>query len=101
MPLARTYKSRYSGPVLLACKKCEKKLKPKLKLKKKLKLLNRNGPATLHLIQVSCMKLCPKGGIAICAPQQLASANPRLQILYTEQDLVELHSSCITAPVEF
>jgi hypothetical protein len=71
----KTYPPTWEGKLLLACRKCQKKLKKAhgmgalAKLKKTIQRHNRANPdRKLHLASVPCMDLCPKGGITICLP---------------------------------
>ncbi len=63
----------------MVCRKCQAKLKHGgkknglAKLKKVLKRRARQdeqGPR-LHVVDVSCLKMCPKGGVTVCTQQQL------------------------------
>ena len=97
----RMYPARWEGPSILVCRKCEKKLKgsddrPFGKLKKELKQLAKKDsvPHAVHVIATSCMKLCPKGGVAVCPPAQLAALHPMLTILWTAQDVAQLYEEC-------
>ena len=91
---AKTYPPTWHGDLLLACRKCQKKLKHEsgkqslAKLKKTLRRMNRAAAGRpLHVINVPCMDLCPKGGVTVCA----ASHTPhQLSILYSEQDLMRI-----------
>lgn len=88
MPKLRTYPAKWPS-ALLACRKCQKKLKGEDlgKLKKLLKSqAKQTGTPPPHLIPVSCLKLCPKGGVTVCT--QLNP--PALTILYTPDDLLSL-----------
>jgi predicted metal-binding protein len=76
----KSYPAPWEGQVILVCRKCQKKIrhdgkKNKLgKLAKELKKRSReegSGPR-LHVIEVSCLKVCPKGGVTVCPPKQLA-----------------------------
>jgi hypothetical protein len=76
----RTYGAPWKGQLLLVCRKCQKKLKhggkkqSVSKLSKALKKRARddeNAPK-LHVIEVSCLNLCPKGGVTVCTQRQLA-----------------------------
>jgi len=88
------YPPTWSGEVLLACRKCQKKLKgergmrPLAKLKSTVKGWNKAHPGEpLHLIQTPCMDLCPKGGVTVC----LAQRDPiELSVLRSEEDLGRL-----------
>jgi predicted metal-binding protein len=96
----RLYPSKWNGPVLLICRKCEKKLKKSgapLKVKKSLKRLARQDPNP-HLIQVvpiGCMDLCPKGSVTVCPSHQLTQARPGLIILRTQEDIATLYEQCL------
>jgi predicted metal-binding protein len=90
---------------VLVCSKCQRKLKGSgdhpLKLKKELKKLAKNDPdrLKLHVISVPCMKLCPKGGVTVCTPQQFSQTPPTVTIVYTEADAASLYQICkTTAP---
>jgi hypothetical protein len=75
----RSYPAPWKGELLLVCRKCQKKLKHDgqrngiSKLSKALKKRARHdehAPA-LHVLQVPCMKMCPKGGVTVCTQRQL------------------------------
>jgi predicted metal-binding protein len=91
----KSYPPTWEGELLLACRKCQKKLKGKpgmralAKLKKSIKRRNKAHPeAALHLIGVPCMDMCPKGAVTIC----LAGKQPViLSLLRTESDIDELY----------
>lgn len=98
----RTYASRYTGGVLLACGKCQRKLKragdhtEAAKLRKSLKKLARqNGSEPIHVIAVSCLKLCPKGAVTVCTPQNLASIPPTLTLIRTPDDIAALYRQTV------
>jgi hypothetical protein len=90
-PDFKTYPAPWTGQLILACRKCQKKLKASkdlqalAKLKKTVKRHNRKHPErALHLIQIPCTGLCPKNGITVCNPTQ----NPdQLLILRSEDDV--------------
>lgn len=76
----RSYPAPWKGELLLACRKCQKKLKHEgekngiSKLSKALKKRARhdeNAPR-LHVLDVPCLKMCPEGGITVCTRRQLA-----------------------------
>jgi predicted metal-binding protein len=78
----KSYLAPWEGQIILVCQKCQKKIrhsgkKNKLgKLAKDLKKRCRreqNGPR-FHVIEVSCLKVCPKGGVTVC-PQNLIARN--------------------------
>lgn len=81
---------------MLACRKCQKKLKGEhdlrglAKLRKTVKRYNKGDAGKqIHLVNVPCMDLCPKNGVTVCMPAQNSS---RLYILRREDDMEELCS---------
>ena len=91
----KTYPAPWQGLLILACRKCQKKLKgdPDLralaKLKKTVKRLNKQHPEqALYIINVPCMDLCPKDGVTVCNP---ARAPNQLVILWSEEDIGRLY----------
>ena len=94
----KTYTVPRTGQPILACRKCQKKLKrnPELRdlarLKKTVKEQNREHPEQrVHVIHVPCMDLCPKRGVTICDPAQIPN---RLIIVRSKEDLEALRSRC-------
>ena len=86
----KTYPAPWEGRLILACKKCQKKLKGDddlralAKLKKAVKRHNKSHPAEiLHVINVPCMDLCPRKGITICDPLE----PHRISVLRSDVDL--------------
>jgi len=66
---SKTYPGPWHGQPILACRKCQKKLKGEAdlramaKLKKTMKRHNKEHPdRALHVVNVPCMDLCPKDG---------------------------------------
>jgi hypothetical protein len=93
----KSFAPPWEGQLLLACRKCQKKLKgaPDLralaKLKKTIKRLNKEHPdQPLHLLNVPCMDVCPKGGVTICDPSEHPA---QLSILRTEAEVESLFGS--------
>ena len=91
----KSYPPTWEGDLLLACRKCQKKLKGEpgvralAKLKKTIKRRNKEHPAaSLHLISGPCMDMCPKGGVTICLP---AIQPATLSILRSEDDIEGLY----------
>jgi hypothetical protein len=99
-PFLRLYPARWTGQPLLVCRKCQKKLKrskhPAAKLKKFLRKLGGEDPfpTRFHILPVACMKLCPRGGVAVCTRDQIQNAPPALIILRTRQDVASLYQQC-------
>jgi predicted metal-binding protein len=91
----KSYPAPWTGMLLLACRKCQKKLKKDddlealANLKKTVKRRNRkSGQELLHIINVECMDLCPGGGVTVCVPSQ---STDRLLILRSTEDLDRLY----------
>ena len=90
----KTYPVPWRGQLLLACHKCQKKLKRDhglralAKLKKTVKRYNKEHPDhLLHVINVPCMDLCPGDAVTVCCP---ARDSTRLSILHSKEDLERL-----------
>lgn len=100
-PSLPTYPGRWQGHLLLVCRKCRKKLRRTsaddelLKLKKALKRRARHddhGGLRLHMIEVPCLKMCPKGGITTCTQGQLSSGE--CSVLRSAADVDALYMQC-------
>jgi predicted metal-binding protein len=90
----KTYIAPWHGQLLLACRKCQKKLRDDdqlrslAKLKKTVKRHNKAHPgAELFVLNVPCMDLCPKDGVTVCFP---ARQPVGLSILRGEEDLARI-----------
>ena len=90
----KSYPPTWKGDLLLACRKCQKKLKGEpgvralVKLKRTIQRRSQDHLGTgLHVIQVPCMDLCPKGGVTVCWPATPA----RLAVLRQERDIEKLY----------
>jgi hypothetical protein len=99
----RSYPAPFYGQIVLACKKCMKKLKGSreheavAKLKRSLKEWGKQDSDAIDLkvIAVPCLKLCPKGGVTVCTQAQMATTGePRVSIVRDERDVVALYASC-------
>lgn len=104
-PELRSYPAPFHGKMVLACKKCMKKLKGSrehesvAKLKRSLRNCVKRAivPVELKVIPVSCMKLCPKGGVTVCTQAQMAAAGgPRVSIVRNQRDVEMLYASCVS-----
>ena len=91
---SKTYAAPWHGQILLACRKCQKKLKSDsdlralAKLKQTIKRRNKEHlHQPLHVIKVACMDLCPKDGVTVCRP---AREPNRLSIVRNEEDIEKL-----------
>lgn len=91
--MVRSYRAPWKGELILVCRKCQRKLKHAGKkdgmaklskgLKKRAKR-NQDG-LKLHVIEVPCLELCPKGGVTVCTQRQLGRGE--CSIVYTTEDL--------------
>jgi hypothetical protein len=93
----QTYRIPWKGQLVLACRKCRKKLKRSdaaAKLSKALKRRARrdeDGPK-LRIIEVPCLKMCPKGGITVCTQGQLG--RNECSIVRKRADVDSLYQQC-------
>ena len=90
----KTYAAPWDGQLILACRKCQKKLKGHhglhalSKLKAAVKRRNAEHPGqALHVLNVPCMDLCPKDGVTVCDP---AETPLRLSILRSKGDIEKM-----------
>ena len=88
----KTYPPTWQGELLLACRKCQKKLKHEdrglSRLKKTVSRRNKAAPGQeLRVVNVPCMDLCPKGGVTVCLPER---SPVRLAVLREVGDLDKL-----------
>jgi hypothetical protein len=80
---------------VLACGKCQKKLKrSNRKLSKALKKRANQDEDGLKLrvVEVACLKMCPKGGITVCTQGQLG--RNECSIVRTRADMDSLYEQC-------
>ena len=93
----RMYRAPWKGEALFVCRKCQRKMKrggiPALaKVKKWFKKRAKKGnDMPLHVIQVPCVGLCPKGGVTVFSQRQLACEPPRVCIARSKADLEKLY----------
>lgn len=87
----KKYPAPWRGQLILACRKCQKKLKNDLgrralaKLKKTVKRYNKQNPdRQLYVINVPCMDLCPRDAVTVCCP---ARDPGHLSILRSDEDI--------------
>ncbi len=84
----------------MVCHKCQNKLKHGgkknglAKLKKALKKRARQDEdgLRLHVVDVSCLKMCPEGGVTVCTQQQLE--DKECSIMRTGADVDALLLQC-------
>lgn len=88
----KSYPATWKGNLLLACRKCQKKLKGEpgmqtlAKLKKTIKRHNQKHPgAELHVMNVPCMDLCPKRAVTICLP----AIRPEMLLLLRQEEEID------------
>jgi hypothetical protein len=85
----KSYPAQWDGRLLLACRKCQKKIKRGngSKALARLKKTVKKRMGEMHLVNVPCMDLCPKNGVTVCVP---AISDERLFILRSASDLEEI-----------
>jgi len=96
----RSYRIPWKGQLLLVCRKCERKLRKSgsfsegATLKKALKVYAKLDPQRgpkLHVLGVDCLKLCPKGGLAVCTGTQMRRIPAEVSLLRSAGDIAELY----------
>jgi predicted metal-binding protein len=100
LALVRTYPAPWKGQLVMVCRKCQNKLKHGgkknglAKLRKALKQRARQDEDSLrlHVVDVSCLKMCPKGGVTVCTQQQLE--DEQCSIMRTNADVDALLLQC-------
>ncbi len=98
----RSYELPLKGQLLLACGKCQRKLKkgddPEglASFKKLVKKTAKQSPTAprIHILRVPCLDMCPKGGLTVCTPAQVA--HHECSILRTQDDITTLVESLST-----
>ncbi|RXH58501.1 hypothetical protein [Granulicella sibirica] len=98
----KSYEGPWKGQLLLACGKCQRKLKKDEfgdehglgKLKKALRQRSRRDEAGLQLlvIRTQCLSVCPKRGVAVCTQAQVGTG--RCTIVRTGEDVDALYAEC-------
>lgn len=85
----KDYPTSWRSAVILACRRCQRRLRkqhnppPFAKLKKWVKKRAGKAPkqATLHVIDVPCLKICPKSAIVVINQAQFASRPAHFSII--------------------
>ncbi len=96
----RSYRGPWKGQLVLVCRKCRKKIKQsgaKNKLAKLGKTLKKRArrqesDAQIDTVGVSCLGMCPKGGVTVCTGQLLA--RHECLILRSQDDVDALIQLC-------
>jgi len=92
----RHYRAPWKGQLVLACAKCQKRLRRhegNSKLQKFRKVLQAAAePARVRVLDVPCLKLCPKRGVAVCTQEQIGRGE--CSIVWTEEDVEQLAREC-------
>jgi predicted metal-binding protein len=91
------------GPLLLACGRCQRKLKPEAgddvralaRLKKSLRKRSRKTGAGIELlvVQTPCLRVCPRNGVAVVTQAQ--SGRGACSILRSKNDIDLLLAQCV------
>ena len=96
----QSYPIPWKGQLVLACGKCQKKLKRNktkdgsAKLSKALKKRAKQDEDGLKLrvVEVDCLKMCPKDGVTVCTQGQLG--RNECSIVRTRADVDSLYEQC-------
>jgi hypothetical protein len=82
-----SYKGRWKGELLLACAKCQRKLRKHEDPAglSKLKKLLKHAQPKLFVVNIACLDVCPKGGVTVCSAAQVARGE--FSILRTPEDV--------------
>jgi hypothetical protein len=88
----RSYPIPRRGQLVLACGKCQKKLKRKLNKALKKRARQDEDRVRLRVVDVPCMKMCPKGGITVCTQGQVG--RNECSIVRTRADVDGLYEQC-------
>jgi hypothetical protein len=96
----RSYRGPWKGQLVLVCRKCQKKIKHSgtknklVKLSKTLKKQARRQESGVEIdtVGVSCLGMCPKGGVTVCTGQLLA--RHECLILRSQGDVDALIEQC-------
>jgi hypothetical protein len=100
-PPVRRFAPTWKGELVLACKKCQRKLRkhhgdPALaRIRRWFRARGKRdplGPAAF-VINVPCMKLCPKNAVTLFPVRQLAADPPGISMARSEADLERLYAS--------
>jgi hypothetical protein len=92
----KTYPTPWEGNLILACRRCQKRLRKSehapafAKLKKWLKTRARRDGLkknALHVVEIPCQKICPKGGVVVLGQSQLASRPAGFSIIRSEAQM--------------
>lgn len=92
----KNYDALWDGPLILACRRCQKRLRKSghppafAKLRKWLKSRLRKDDRqknALHVIEIPCQKICPKGGVVCMSQSQLASRPAGFCIIHSESQM--------------
>ncbi len=97
--------TRKGRQLLLACKKCQRKLKDDgdadglAKIKKLLKQRAKHSGLGVKLvvIETKCLKVCPRGGVAVCTQAQVGAGMGSVVRSVADVDL--LLEECAADPV--
>jgi hypothetical protein len=96
----RSYAGPWKGQLVLACGKCRRRLRGRdaedavLKLKKSLKRRSKRdlGGVPLRVVEVGCLKMCPKDGVTVCTQAQIGRGE--CSVVRTAADVDALYAQC-------
>ena len=98
-PPLRTYPVTWKGEAVFACLNCQRKLKrgkgPKALRKVgkwfRKRIARSTERPSVSVLGMSCVDVCPKNGVTILSPRQLARQPAALNILRSEADLEKFY----------
>lgn len=101
----RIYRAPWKGELVLACKKCQRKIRKHDgpgalgKISRWFRRRTKENPdaAPVRVIEIPCVKLCPKGGVTIFSQRQLAHQPSGVCIARSEEDLEAFYQLLIPA----
>jgi hypothetical protein len=105
----KTYPAPWDGNLILACRRCQKRLRKSdhppafAKLKKWLKARARQDGLkknALHVIEIPCQKICPKGGLVVLGQSQLASRPAGFSIIRNQAEMESFYPYAGGAPLQ-
>ena len=97
----KTFRAPWKGQLVLACGKCQRKLKRGndeyglSKLKKAFRVRRRESENRLGLLVINtpCLKICPKDGVAVCSRSQVGKG--LCSVLRSGTDIDTFYELCV------
>ncbi len=97
----RRYKAPWKGRAVLACRKCQRRLRRADRsalggrLGQALKNMAKEaGTPSVSVIAIGCQGVCPRRGVVVCAGDQFAGDRQTVSIVRSDADVEALFHSC-------